>query len=81
LLFLPSRLLSKIWIKIQRTTTLPVVLHVCLTSSLILRKEHRTRVFKNKELRTTFSMYRRGKTICWTKLHYEELHENIMRVI
>jgi hypothetical protein len=47
-----SRLLSKnIKIGIYKTTILPVVLYGCETSSLILRKEHRLRVFENRELR------------------------------
>jgi hypothetical protein len=33
---------------------LPVVLYVCETLSLILRKEHRVRVFGNRALRRIF---------------------------
>jgi hypothetical protein len=56
--FLYSRLLSKnINIKIYKTTILSVVLYWCETWSLILREEHRFRVFQNKVLRR----------ICWLK--------------
>ena len=35
-------------IKIYRTIILPVVLYGCETSSLMLREEHRLRVFENR---------------------------------
>jgi hypothetical protein len=38
-------------IKIYRTVILPVVLYGCETWSLILREEHRLRVFENRVLR------------------------------
>ena len=52
--FLSSSLLSKIYIKITRTTFLPIVFHGCLTSSLTLWDEHWTRMFTNKAWRETF---------------------------
>jgi hypothetical protein len=39
---------------IYRTITLPVVLYGCEAWSLILREEHRLRVFENKVLRRIF---------------------------
>jgi hypothetical protein len=38
-------------IRIYKTIILPVVLHACETWSLILREEHRLRVFENRVLR------------------------------
>jgi hypothetical protein len=53
--------------------------------SLILRKEHRLRVFENRELRRIFGP-KREVTGGWRKLHNEELHNlhsstNIIRMI
>jgi hypothetical protein len=48
-------LLSKnVKIKIYRPTVLPVILYGCETWYLILRKEHRLRVFENRVLRRIF---------------------------
>jgi len=48
-------LLSKnIKIKIYRTIILPVVLYGCETWLLVLRDEHRLRVFENRVLRSIF---------------------------
>jgi hypothetical protein len=45
---LSSRLLSKnVIIRIYKTIILPVVLYGCETWSLILREEHRLRLFEN----------------------------------
>jgi hypothetical protein len=50
-----SSLLSKnTKIKIYRTIILPVVLYGCETWSLMLREEHRLRVFENRVLRRIF---------------------------
>jgi len=52
-------LLSKnIKIKIHRSIILPVVLYGCETWSLILRKEHKGRVFENRVLRRIFGRRR-----------------------
>ena len=52
---LSSSLLSKnIKIKIYRTIILPVILYGCETWMLILRDEHRLRVFENRMLRSIF---------------------------
>jgi hypothetical protein len=52
---LSSRLLSKnLKMRIYKTIILPVVLYGCKTWSLILREEHRLRVFENKVLRRIF---------------------------
>jgi hypothetical protein len=51
-----------------------VVLYGCETWSLILREEHRLRVFENRVLRRTFGPKRDEVTGGWTKLHNEELH-------
>ena len=49
---LSSRLLSKkLKVNTYKTILLPVVLYGCETWSLILREEHRLRVFENKVLR------------------------------
>ena len=58
---LSSSLLSKnLKIKIYRTIILPVVLYGCETWSLILREEHRLRVFDNRVLRRIFGPKRDG---------------------
>ena len=72
--FLSSPLLSKnLKIKIYKTVILPVVLYECEVWSLILREEHRLRVFENSILRRIFGPKRiaNGK---WRRLHNEELH-------
>jgi hypothetical protein len=52
---LPSLLLSKnAKIAVYKIIILPVVLYGCETWSLILKEEHRMRVFENKVLRRIF---------------------------
>jgi hypothetical protein len=55
---------------------LSVVLYGCETWSLILREEHRLRVFENREQRRVFGPKRDEVTGDWTKLlvRNEELH-------
>jgi hypothetical protein len=50
-------------IKIYKTIILPVVLHGCETLSLMLREEHRLRVFENRVLKRIFEPKRDGE-IC-----------------
>jgi hypothetical protein len=67
---LSSDLLSKnVKVKIYKTIVLPVVLYGCETLSLILRKEHKLRVFENRVLRRIFGP--KGKRVMggWRKLH------------
>ena len=45
-------------IKIDRNVSLPLVLYECKTWSLILREEHRLRVFENRVLRRIFRLKR-----------------------
>jgi hypothetical protein len=84
---LSSRLLSRnVKIKIYKTIILPVVLYRCETWSLMLREEHRLRVFENRVLRRIFGPKRDEVTGGWKKLHNEELKvlyssPNIIRVI
>jgi hypothetical protein len=61
-------------VKIHKTTILPVVLYGFETWSLILREEHRLRVFENRVLRRIFGRRRDEVTGEWRKLHNEELH-------
>jgi hypothetical protein len=54
--------------------------------SLILRKEHRVRVFQNRILRRIFEPKRGEMTGSWRKLHNKELHNlysspSIIRII
>jgi hypothetical protein len=73
---LSSCLLSKnTKIKIYRTIILPVVLYGCETWSLILREEHRLRVFENRMLRRIFGPKSDGVTGEWRRLHNEELND------
>jgi hypothetical protein len=50
-----------------------IVLHVCETWSLILREEHRLRVFVNRALKGIFGPKRDEVTGEWRKLHSGEL--------
>jgi hypothetical protein len=71
---LSSSLLStNVKIKIYRTIILPVVLNVCETWSLTLRKECRLRVFENRVLRRIFGPKRDDVTGEWRRLHNKEL--------
>ena len=71
-----SSLQSKnIKIKIYRNVILPFVLYGCETWSLILREEHRLRVFENRVLRRIFGRKRDKVTGEWRKLHKEELND------
>jgi hypothetical protein len=56
-------------IKIYKTVILPVVLFGCETLSLMLREEHRLRVFENRVLRRIFGPKRDEVTGGWRKLH------------
>jgi hypothetical protein len=53
---------------------LSVVLHGCETWSLILREEHRLRVFEYRVLRRIFRPKRDVVAGEWRKLHSGELH-------
>jgi hypothetical protein len=73
---LSSRLLSKnLKIRIYKTIIFPVVLYGCETLSVILREEHRLRVFENRVLRKIFGPERDEATEEWRKLHNEELRD------
>jgi hypothetical protein len=83
---LSSRLISKrnLRTEIYRTVILPVVLYGCETWSLILREEHRLKVFVNRMWRIFGP--KREEDGSWRKLHDVELHSlysspNIVRVI
>jgi hypothetical protein len=70
-------------IRIYKTIILPVILYGCETWSLILREEHRLKVFENKVLRRIFGTKRDEVTGEWRKLHNEELRDFycIIRII
>jgi hypothetical protein len=61
-------------IGIYKNIMLPVVLYGCKTWSLILREEHRLRVFEYRVLRRLFGPKWDEVTGDWRKLHNEELH-------
>jgi hypothetical protein len=72
---LSSHLLSKtVKIRIYSTTILTVVFYGCETWSLILREEHRLRMFRNRVLRRIFGHKREYVIGGWRKLHEAELH-------
>jgi hypothetical protein len=54
---------------------LPVVLDGCENWSLILREEHRLRMFENRALRRIFGPTRDEVTGEWRKLHNEKHNE------
>jgi hypothetical protein len=60
-------------IRIYETIILPMILPGCETWSLILREEHRLRVFEKRVLRKIFGPKRDNVRGGWRKLH-EELH-------
>jgi hypothetical protein len=69
-------------IRLYKTIILPVVLYGCDTWSLILREEHRLRVFENRVLGSLLG----PKTGEWRKLQNEVLRDlysspSIIRVI
>jgi hypothetical protein len=66
-------------VKIYKTIILPV-LYGCETWSLILREEHRLRVFENRVLRRIFGPKTDEVTGEWRKLHNEELHNLYLSV-
>jgi hypothetical protein len=86
-MFLSSSLLSKnTKIKIYRTIILSVDLYGCETWSLILREDHRLRVFENRVLREIFGPKKDEVTGEWRRLHKEDLYAvyfppNIVRAI
>jgi hypothetical protein len=72
-------------IKIYKTVILQFMLYGCETWSLVLREEHRLRVFENRVLWNIFGP-EREEDGSWRKLHNNELHslyssQNIFRVI
>jgi hypothetical protein len=58
--------------RVHKTIILPVVLYECETWSLILREEHRLRVFGNRVQRRIFGPNKDEVIGCWRKLHNEE---------
>jgi len=50
-------------------------LYGCETWSLILRKEHRLKVFENRVLRRIFGAKRDEVTEKWRRLHMEEFYD------
>jgi hypothetical protein len=67
-------LLQNVKVIIYKAIVLSVVLCGCETWSLIVREEHRLRVFENMVLRRIFGPKRDGLTGRWRKLYNEELH-------
>jgi hypothetical protein len=73
---LSSRLLSKnVKVGINKFIILPLILYECETWSLILREEHKLRVFENRALRRIFGPKWVEVTGGWKKLHNEELRD------
>jgi hypothetical protein len=72
---------KNIKIRIYKTIVLPVVLYGCETWSLILREEHRLRVFGSRVVRRIFGSKRDEMTGGWRKLHKEEWVDNIKMVL
>jgi len=58
-----------------RTITLPVVLYGCENWSLVLREEHKLRVFENRVLRRIFRHKREEVEVKCRELHLLELND------
>jgi hypothetical protein len=81
-----SSAVKNLKIRIYKMIILPVVLYGCETWSLILREEHRLRVFENRVPRRIFGPKRDEVTGEWRKLHNKELRDlyslpSIIRII
>jgi hypothetical protein len=76
----PRLLYRYIKIRINKTIILPVVLYGCETWSLMLREEHRLRVFENRVLRRIFGPKRDDVTGGWRKLHNLYFSPSIIRM-
>jgi hypothetical protein len=81
-----SSFVEKRKIRIYKTIIFPVILYGCETWSLIIKEEHRLRVFENRMLRRIFGPRRDDVTGGRRKLHNEELHglyssTSIIRII
>jgi hypothetical protein len=61
-------------IRIYKTIIMVVVLYGCESWSVIVREEHRLRVFANRVLRRIFGPKRDEVTGGWRGLHNEELN-------
>jgi hypothetical protein len=61
-------------IRMYKGIILLVVLYGCETWSLILREEHRLRMFQNRVLRRMFGLKRDAVIGGWKKLHNKEFH-------
>jgi hypothetical protein len=69
---LSSRLkLENLKIRIYKAIILPMVLYGCETGSLILREEHRLRVFEDRVLRRIFGPRKDDVKGGWRKLYDE----------
>jgi hypothetical protein len=67
-------LLKNAKVRIYKTVILPVVPCGCETRSVILREEHKLRVFEKKVLRRISGLKWDGVMGGWRKLLNEELH-------
>jgi hypothetical protein len=72
--------------RIYKALILPMVLNWCETWSLILREEHRLRVFENRVLRRIFGPKRDEVAGDWRILHNVEFRnlyssQNMIRMI
>jgi hypothetical protein len=65
----------------MRNCSVPVVLYWCEAWPLLLREEHRLRVFENRELRRILGPKRDEVMDEWRKLHNEELHNLTLRQV
>jgi hypothetical protein len=64
---------QNIKIRIYKTIIWPLVLYGCETWCLILREDHRLRMFENRVPRKIFGQNSDLMTGEWRKLHNEEL--------
>jgi hypothetical protein len=62
-------------IRIYKAIILPVLLYRCETWSLIVREEHKLRVFESRVLRRIFGPERDEVMGGWRKLHNKEHHD------
>jgi hypothetical protein len=82
----PKRVETCCYVYIVLNKTLIELIYIYIFIFIILKQEHKLRVFENRVLRRIFGPKRDGVTGGWRKLYNEELHNlytspSIIRII